>query len=82
MDSNDLATKASRETITRLVSEVGKEQRSMSEMGNTVERLKRVRNTATGCLPWRCHWFYHISLTLNSEYKDTMKVHIREPVAE
>lgn len=40
--AHNLEAKASRETITRLMSEVGKEQKGISEVSNNVERLKRV----------------------------------------
>lgn len=42
LNAHDLETKASRETIMRLVSEVGKEQQNMSANGNLLDRITRV----------------------------------------
>ena len=42
LNAHNLETKASRETIMRLVSEVGKEQKNISEASNTLERFRKV----------------------------------------
>lgn len=42
LSQHTLETKASRETIMRLVSEVGREQKSVSETNNILEKLKKV----------------------------------------
>lgn len=43
LNAHSLETKASRETIMRLVSEVGKEQRSVSETNTVLDNLRKVR---------------------------------------
>ena len=40
LNAHSLETKASRETIMRLVSEVGKEQKNIDEISNALERAK------------------------------------------
>ncbi|CAK8692866.1 unnamed protein product [Clavelina lepadiformis] len=46
LNAHNLETKASRETIMRLVSEVGKEQKNISEASNTLERFRKERDDA------------------------------------
>jgi len=42
LGAHDLETKASRETIMRLVSEVGREQKSVSETNLIMDKLRKV----------------------------------------
>ena len=43
LNAHSLETKASRETIMRLVAEVGKEQKNITEVANALERMKQVQ---------------------------------------
>jgi hypothetical protein len=53
LSSTELETKASRETIMRLVSEVGKEQKIATKYTSELDRLRMVGN----CLYYETHQY-------------------------